>query len=73
MEETGNHGELAVTVKNPHFGDEVSALSDDIVELIAKVVVQFCPKLSLTVWSEYRCDGILFHGYPRSRSGTGLE
>ena len=61
MEETEHHGDLAVTVKNPHFGDDVPALSDDIVEFIAKVVVQFCPKMSLPVWSEYRCDGILFH------------
>ena len=69
MEETDHHGDLAVTVRNPHFGDEVSGLSDDIVEFIAKVIVQFCPKISLTVWSEYRCDGILFHGHPRFRSG----
>ena len=68
MEETGHHGELAVTVKNPHFGDDVPTLSDDIVEFIAKVVVQFCPKMSLTVWSEYRCDGVLFRGHPRFRS-----
>ena len=69
MEKTEHHGDLAVTVRNPHFGDEVPALSDDIVEFIAKVVVQFCPKMSLTVWSEYRCDGILFCGHPRFRSG----
>ena len=69
MEETGHHGERAVTLKNPQFGDEVPALSDDIVEFIAKVLVQFCPKMSLTVWLEYRCDGILFCGHPRFRSG----
>ena len=68
MEKTEHHGDLAVTVRNPHFGDEVPSLSDDIVEFIAKMVVQFCPKMSLTVWSEYRCDGILFRGHPRFRS-----
>ena len=45
------------------------ALSDDIVGYIEKDVIQFCPKISHTVWSDCRHDGMIFLGHPRVRSG----
>ena len=65
----GYHGKLTIKVKNSQFSNQIPALSDDIVGFIAKVLVQFCPKMTLTVWSEYRHDGMLFHGHSRFREG----
>ena len=65
----GYHGKLTIKVKNSQFSNQIPALSDDIVGFIAKVLVQFCPKMTLTVWSEYRHDGMLFRGHSRFRGG----
>lgn len=59
---------VATKCMNTHFIDEIPALSDDIDGIIGKAVVQFCPKMSLTVWQEYIHDGMLFHGNPKIRS-----
>ena len=64
----GYLGKLTFKVKNSQLSNQIPALSGDIVGFIAKFVVQFCPKMTLTVWSEYRNDGMLFHGQSRFRS-----
>ena len=69
MEETKYQGKLTITVKKSQSRVKTPALPDDIVKFIAKFVAQFCPKMALTIWSEYRHDGMLFHGHPRLRSG----
>ena len=67
IKEAGYHGNLIIKVKNSQISNQIPALSDDIVGFIAKVVAQFCPKMTLTVWSEYRHDGMLFCGHSRFR------
>ena len=66
--ETEHHGDLSIIVSTFHLQDEIQAQCDDIVGFIAKVVVHFCLKLSLTVWSKYRHAAMVFCGHPRSRS-----
>ena len=55
------HRNLAITVINSHLSNQIPALSDVIVGFIAKAVVQFCPKVTLIVWSEYRYNRMLLH------------
>ena len=67
----GYHGKLTNKVKNSQLSNQIPALSDDTVGFIAEVVAQFCPKMTLTVCSEYRHDGILFRGHSRFRERDG--
>jgi hypothetical protein len=42
-------------VRNPKFSEEVPALSNI--------------GISVVVWSDHRCDGIIFRGHPKYMSG----
>ena len=63
------HRKLTIKYKNSQLSNQIPALSNDIVGFIVKVVVQFCAKMTLTVWSEYRHDGTLFCGHSRFKGG----
>ena len=69
LEGADYHRNVAVTAKNIQISNNIPAVSNDIVEFITKVVVQFSPKMTLTIWSEYRHDGMLFRGHSRFRGG----
>ena len=56
-------------VRNPKFSEEVPALSDDIVGFIAKCIAKYCDSMSVVVWSDHRCDWMIFHGHLKYRSG----
>ena len=46
------HGNLAILVLYSQLSPAIPALPHGIVGFIAKVVAQFCPKVTLTIWSE---------------------
>ena len=58
-----------VVVRNPKFSEEVPALLDDVVGFIAKYIAKYCDGMSVVIWSDHRCDGVIFHGHPNYRSG----
>ena len=62
-----------VDVRNPKFSEEVPALLDDVVGFIAEYIVEYCDSMSIVVWSDDRCDGMILCGYPSTemeRHGT---
>ena len=56
-------------MRSPKFSEEVPALLDDVVGFIAKYIAKYCDGMSVVIWSDHRCDGVIFHGHPNYRSG----
>jgi hypothetical protein len=64
-----NDDKWIVVVRNPKFSVEVPALLDDVVGFVAEYIAKYCDGMSLVVWFFHRCDGMIFHGHPKYRSG----